>query len=83
MRFCLHDLEELYNRGSDDNDGNIVETFRDSKNLSVNIIYRHWPIAHTFQYSLPKGSFESIKKGQTEIGGIHAGKTAHAFILAD
>jgi len=83
MRFFLHDLEELYNHGGDGNDGNIVETFRDSKNIFVDIIYRHWAIARAFQYSLLKSSLESTKKSQIEIPNIHTGKNAHAFILAD
>ena len=70
MRFFLHDMEELYNRGSDGNNGNIVKTFRDSKNISVNTIYWDWAIARTVQYSLLKNSLESIKKSQIEIPNI-------------
>ena len=66
MRFFLHDMEELYYRGSDGYIGNRVKAFRDSKNISVDIIYRDRAIAHTFQYSLLKSSPESIKKSQIE-----------------
>ena len=64
MRFFLHDLEELYYRGPDGDNGNIVKAFRDSKNISVDIIYRDRSIAHTFQHPLLKSSLESINKSQ-------------------
>ena len=48
MRVFFHDMEELYHRGSDGNNGNIGKTFRDSKNIFVDTIYWNWAIAHTF-----------------------------------
>ena len=83
MRLFLHDLEELYNRGSHGNHGNMVKTFRDSKNIFVHIIYRDRAIAHTFQYSLLASSLESIQKSQIEISNIRVKKTAHACILRE
>jgi len=79
MRFFLHDMEELYNGGGDDDHGNIVKTFRNSENIFVGIIYRHRAIAYTFQHSLLKSSIESIKKSQIAIPDIDAGKTARAI----
>jgi hypothetical protein len=73
-------MEKLFNRGSDDNNGNIVRAFRYSKSISVNIIYWDRAIAHNFQYSLFKSSFESIKKSQIAIPDIHLGEAPHAFI---
>ena len=70
MSFFLHDLEELYNRGCDGDNGNMVKTFHDSKNIFVNIIYSDRAIAHTFQHSLLKSSLESIQKSQIELLGI-------------
>ena len=78
MRLFFHDLEELYPCGSDDNHGNSAKTFRDPKNIFVNIIYWDRAIAHTFQHSLLKSSLKSIKKSQIEISDIHGCKTAHA-----
>ena len=62
MCFFLHDMEELYKRGSDGNNGSIVKTFRDSKNLFVNIIYWDRAITRTFQHSLLESSLKSIEK---------------------
>ena len=62
MRFFFHDMEKLYHRGRDGNNGNVVKTFCDSKNIFVNIIHWDRAIARTFQYSLLKSALEAIKK---------------------
>jgi len=76
-------MEELYNRGSDENNGNIVKAFCDSKSISVNIIYWDRAIAHNFQYWLLKRYLESIRKSQIAIPDIHVGKAPHAFVFKE
>lgn len=62
MCFFLHDMEELYKRGRDGNNGSIAKAFRDSKNLFVNIIYWDRAITCAFQHSLLESSLKSIEK---------------------
>ena len=47
MRFFLHDMEKLSNRGNDGGNGNIIKTFPDTKNILVSIIYWDRAIDHT------------------------------------
>ncbi len=64
MHFFFHVMEELYTCGNNVNDGNIVATFPNTKNIFVRIVHWDRAIAHTFQYSLLKSFLESIKNRQ-------------------
>ncbi len=66
MCFFLHDMEELFNRGGDGNNGNSVKAIPDTKTIFVNFVYWDRTITHTLKCSLLKGPFESTEEEQIE-----------------
>ncbi len=76
MCFFIHDIEELFNRGSDGNYGDIVTRIPNTKNIFVNFIYWNRAITYTLKCAIFKDSFESIyrkpkEKNEREIASLY------------
>ena len=59
MYFFFYNLEELYTRGSDGCNGNIVATFPDPQTIFVDVIHRNRSGAYTFERAILKSPPES------------------------
>ena len=62
MYFLFYNLEKLYNRSGDDCNGDIAEAFTDPQAILVDVIYRNWPGAYTFELAILKNPHYSNQK---------------------